>query len=82
MFGEDIFKSYGEGGGSMHQGVPRKAAPVENKLRCSLEELYKGASKRMKISREIVDPSGSVLLRIAFYVYYLSLGLHLTYGSF
>ncbi|KAJ6959035.1 uncharacterized protein [Populus alba] len=58
MFGEDIFKSYGEGGGSMHQGAPRKAAPVENKLRCSLEELYKGASKRMKISREIVDPSG------------------------
>uniref|UniRef100_A0A6N2K7I8 J domain-containing protein n=1 Tax=Salix viminalis TaxID=40686 RepID=A0A6N2K7I8_SALVM len=58
MFGDDIFKSYGEGGGSMHQSAPRKAAPVENKLRCSLEELYKGASKRMKISREIVDSSG------------------------
>ncbi|KAG5226337.1 dnaJ subfamily member [Salix suchowensis] len=58
MFGDDIFKSYGEGGGSTHQSAPRKAAPVENKLRCSLEELYKGASKRMKISREIVDSSG------------------------
>ncbi|CAK7322697.1 unnamed protein product [Dovyalis caffra] len=61
MFGDDIFHSYGESGGSMHQSAPRKAAPIENKLRCSLEELYKGASKRMKISREISDASGKLM---------------------
>jgi len=27
-------------------------------LPCSLEELYKGTTKKMKISREIVDVSG------------------------
>ncbi|CAI0461065.1 unnamed protein product [Linum tenue] len=51
-------RSYGEGGGgSMHQSAPRKAGPIENKLPCSLEELYKGTTKKMKISREIVDVS-------------------------
>ncbi|CAI0461064.1 unnamed protein product [Linum tenue] len=49
---------FGEGGGgSMHQSAPRKAGPIENKLPCSLEELYKGTTKKMKISREIVDVS-------------------------
>ncbi|CAL1394114.1 unnamed protein product [Linum trigynum] len=58
FFGDDIFGSYGEGGGgSMHQSAPRKAGPIENKLPCSLEELYKGTTKKMKISREIVDVS-------------------------
>ena len=71
MFGDDIFNSYGESGGSMHQSAPRKAPPIENKLRCSLEELYKGASRRMKISRETFDASGWVL-RMAFYFNYLS----------
>ncbi|CAK9173819.1 unnamed protein product [Ilex paraguariensis] len=36
----------------------RKAEAVENLLPCSLEELYKGTKKKMKISRSIVDPSG------------------------
>jgi len=59
MFGNDIFSSYSEGGGgSMHQGAPRKAPQIEKKLPCSLEELYKGATKRMKISRDIADASG------------------------
>ncbi|KAJ6419032.1 hypothetical protein OIU84_029189 [Salix udensis] len=61
MFGDDIFNSYGESGGSMHQSAPRKAPPIENKLRCSLEELYKGASRRMKISRETFDASGKLV---------------------
>lgn len=56
MFGDDIFTSFGDGR-SMNQG-PRKAPPIENKLPCSLEELYKGTSKKMKISREIADASG------------------------
>ncbi|KAJ6893307.1 hypothetical protein NC652_027360 [Populus alba x Populus x berolinensis] len=58
MFVDEIFVSYGESGGSVHQSAPRKSAPIENKLHCSLEELYKGASKRMKISRETFDASG------------------------
>ncbi|KAF9663161.1 hypothetical protein SADUNF_Sadunf17G0009600 [Salix dunnii] len=62
LFGNDIFSSYSEGsGGSMHQGAPRKAPPIEKKLPCSLEELYKGATKRMKISRDIADASGKTM---------------------
>lgn len=59
MFGDDVFGSFGEGaGGSMHYAGPRKAAPIEKRLSCTLEELYKGTTKKMKISREIVDVSG------------------------
>ncbi|XP_059641279.1 uncharacterized protein LOC132283357 isoform X2 [Cornus florida] len=36
----------------------RKAPAVDNLLPCSLEELYKGAKKKMKISRTVVDTSG------------------------
>ncbi|MFQ6620813.1 hypothetical protein Gotur_001602 [Gossypium turneri] len=48
VYGDDIF-------GSTNPGALRKAAPMENWLHCSLEELYKGATKKMKISREIVE---------------------------
>ncbi|CAH8359971.1 unnamed protein product [Eruca vesicaria subsp. sativa] len=41
-----------------HHAAPRKVAPIENKLPCSLEDLYKGTTKKMKISREILDVSG------------------------
>ncbi|VFQ66725.1 unnamed protein product [Cuscuta campestris] len=40
------------------RGTPRKAAPVENKLPCSLEELYKGSKRTMQISRIDLDDSG------------------------
>ncbi|CAH9129081.1 unnamed protein product [Cuscuta epithymum] len=40
------------------RGTPRKAAPVENKLPCSLEELYKGSKRKMQISRIVLDDSG------------------------
>ncbi|KAK4271620.1 hypothetical protein QN277_020287 [Acacia crassicarpa] len=59
MFGDDIFSSFGEGR-PMSQG-PRKAPPIENTLPCSLEELYKGTTRKMKISRELVDASGKTL---------------------
>ncbi|GAV66728.1 DnaJ domain-containing protein/DnaJ_C domain-containing protein [Cephalotus follicularis] len=36
----------------------RKAAALENALPCSLEELYKGVVKKMRISRSLYDPSG------------------------
>ncbi|KAK1321857.1 hypothetical protein QJS10_CPA03g00072 [Acorus calamus] len=62
-FGEDIFSSFGGegasvGGGGGHFPATRKASPIENTLPCSLEDLYKGTTKKMKISREITDASG------------------------
>ncbi|XP_031124457.1 dnaJ homolog subfamily B member 1-like [Ipomoea triloba] len=42
----------------VNRGTPRKAAPVENKLPCSLEELYKGSKRKMKISRIVLDDAG------------------------
>ena len=36
----------------------RKAAAVENVLPCSLEDLYKGAKKKMRISRTVYDSFG------------------------
>ncbi|KAH9606855.1 hypothetical protein KSS87_020263 [Heliosperma pusillum] len=35
-----------------------KAAPIENKLGCTLEELYKGSKRKMVISRIVPDDSG------------------------
>ncbi|GLT41038.1 hypothetical protein SLA2020_151280 [Shorea laevis] len=63
FFGDDIFAEAmgGGGGASMHQSAPRKAPPIENTLLCTLEELYKGTTKKMKISREIVDISGKAM---------------------
>ncbi|KAH9311706.1 hypothetical protein KI387_026741 [Taxus chinensis] len=68
MFGryngpENIFNQFGSGG--FGRGVtpsgPRKAKPVESKLPCTLEDLYNGATKKMKISRNIADDSGKML---------------------
>lgn len=58
-------KAYKEGGGvrasnGEYGSSSRKAPAVENSLACSLEELYKGAKKKMKISRTIFDASGYV----------------------
>ncbi|XP_048127043.1 dnaJ homolog subfamily B member 13 isoform X2 [Rhodamnia argentea] len=64
IFGDDVFSPFGGGGGgggSMHQAAPRKAPPIENRLPCSLEDLYKGTTKKMKISREIADMSGRTM---------------------
>ncbi|THU49892.1 hypothetical protein C4D60_Mb06t14340 [Musa balbisiana] len=61
MFGNDVFVSAfsGEGeGATMNTQQPRKAAPVEKRLPCSLEDLCKGTAKKMKISREVLDASG------------------------
>lgn len=37
---------------------PRQDPPIEHALPCTLEELYKGTSKRMKISRNVAEASG------------------------
>lgn len=36
----------------------RKAQPIENKLPCTLEDLYNGAVRKMKISRNILGAGG------------------------
>ncbi|KAG5584641.1 hypothetical protein H5410_045075 [Solanum commersonii] len=59
MFGEDIFTSFRNTAGEGASGnAPRKAAPIERNLPCSLEDLYKGTTKKMKISREVTDATG------------------------
>ncbi|XP_061363632.1 uncharacterized protein LOC133307190 [Gastrolobium bilobum] len=62
MFDDDMFASFGEGGGvHVSQSAPRKAPPIENRLPCSLEDIYKGTTKKMKISREVVDATGKTM---------------------
>ena len=39
-------------------GGPRQDAPIEHSVQCSLEELYRGVTKRLKISRNVADASG------------------------
>ncbi|KAF5945290.1 hypothetical protein HYC85_015518 [Camellia sinensis] len=65
---EDIFADFfggsdhGYGGKNSNGGFGdrtiRKGAAVENKLACSLEELYMGSKRKMKISRIVPDESG------------------------
>jgi len=54
MFGNDMFRE----GRPMNEAPRRKASPIQNTLLCSLEELYKGSTRKMKISREIAHASG------------------------
>ncbi|KAG1371572.1 dnaJ-like subfamily B member 13 [Cocos nucifera] len=57
IFGEDIFASFG-GGRRGGEASARKAPQIERTLLCSLEDLYKGTTKKMKISRDVVDSNG------------------------
>ncbi|CAO2149490.1 unnamed protein product [Urochloa humidicola] len=68
LFGGDPFGSaFGTGASACadryagSQGAV-KAPAIETKLPCSLEELYKGTTKKMRISREIIDASGRTTL--------------------
>ncbi|KAI3731495.1 hypothetical protein L1987_62683 [Smallanthus sonchifolius] len=69
IFAEFFYGSDGGGGGRRKgnsDGVlknsnlksVKKAETVENKLSCSLEELYKGSKRKMQISRIVLDDSG------------------------
>lgn len=62
VFGDDIFASFrsgaGEGSGNMPGYMPRKSTPIERTVPCSLEDLYKGTTKKMKISREVTGANG------------------------
>ncbi|EOA21096.1 hypothetical protein CARUB_v10001436mg [Capsella rubella] len=57
-YGDDIFASL-RAAVSGDTSIPaRKSAPIERQLPCSLEDLYKGVSKKMKISRDVLDSFG------------------------
>lgn len=58
-FGEDdVFHSFNR---VFVVGGPKKAPPIENRLPCTLEELYKGTTKKIKIYRKIVDINGNTI---------------------
>ncbi|WOK94957.1 hypothetical protein Cni_G03662 [Canna indica] len=54
------FKSYTEGVGSSTN--LQKAPAIERKLACTLEELYTGTKRKMKISRNVKQPDGRLVL--------------------
>ncbi|KAL2543920.1 DNAJ heat shock family protein [Forsythia ovata] len=54
----NIFRNYSDGTGA---SMPKKPPPVESKLPCSLEELYAGSTRKMKISRQVVDANGRLV---------------------
>ena len=58
----------GGGVGTSGGGGMRKEAPVETVLMCSLEELYKGSVKKLKISRRIIDRAGYVYLKFMYFL--------------
>ncbi|XP_059642455.1 uncharacterized protein LOC132284371 [Cornus florida] len=55
---ENMFRSYSDGSGA---SMPKKPPPVESKLPCSLEELYNGSTRKMKISRTVADANGRLV---------------------
>ncbi|XP_025982549.1 dnaJ homolog subfamily B member 4 isoform X2 [Glycine max] len=57
-FGEDIFAQFRSAAGESCGHMQRKGAAIERQLPCSLEDLYKGTTKKMKISRDVSDASG------------------------
>lgn len=68
--------SYYGNGGDM-----KKANAIENLLLCSLEELYTGAKKKMKICSNIFDGSGYVLIYFSFNLIYFQCFNFLKMGS-
>ncbi|KFK24647.1 hypothetical protein AALP_AA8G006800 [Arabis alpina] len=56
-YGDDIFAQFRAATGETSNTV-RKAPPIERQLPCSLEDIYKGTTKKMKISRDVLDSSG------------------------
>ncbi|KAK9153498.1 hypothetical protein Sjap_000978 [Stephania japonica] len=60
LFGEDIMNAFrnSSGGGESSGNVPKKGPAIEQSLVCSLEDLFKGTTKKMKLSRDVIDSSG------------------------
>ncbi|KAM0953214.1 putative DnaJ domain, Chaperone J-domain superfamily [Dioscorea sansibarensis] len=58
---DEIFAAFrgGMGGGEASgSGGMRKGPQIERTLSCSLEDLYNGTTKKMKISRDVIDSNG------------------------
>ena len=55
---ENVFRPYSDGGSG---GALKKAPAVESKLACSLEELFNGSTRKMKISRNLTDAHGYIV---------------------
>jgi DnaJ family protein B protein 4 len=56
QFFSDPFASF------MHEGMNsglKKSPPVHQNFTCSLEELYRGCTKKMKITKDLLDASGN-----------------------
>ncbi|CAH8276931.1 unnamed protein product [Arabidopsis lyrata] len=58
--------NYGANG---YSGEKRKAPAVENQLPVSLEDLYNGVKKKMRLSRNVYDASGYVFFFISLSIY-------------
>lgn len=58
----------GMGMGSGMRG-PRKAPPIVRKFQCSLEELFTGCTKRMKVTKNLLDASGAVTKAVSLCVF-------------
>ncbi|KAL5231782.1 hypothetical protein ABZP36_030558 [Zizania latifolia] len=52
------FSGFARDGHGVRAPPPAPAPPVESKLACTLEELYVGVTKTMRISRNVVDTVG------------------------
>lgn len=50
----------GMGGFGSRRAAPSKGGTVQRELPCTLEELYTGCTKRMKITRKRLNPDNSV----------------------
>ena len=55
----DLFSSFGDFGGTRLSQRPRQDPTIEHKLDLSLEELFEGCTKKMKISRKVLSPEGT-----------------------
>ncbi|GAB2284876.1 hypothetical protein Dimus_019328 [Dionaea muscipula] len=66
MFGggsgsEKLFRTYSEAAAAGGAKMLKKPPPIESKLSCTLEELYSGSVRKMRISRTVVDGNGHVV---------------------
>ena len=58
MDDEDYGGIFGGGGARRRPAGPKKQPPIKRKFACTLEELYTGTTKKMKITKTLMDESG------------------------
>jgi DnaJ family protein A protein 2 len=51
---EDIFSAFFGGGGSRKSNGPKKTAPIKHVLNVKLEDIYKGKTSKLRITRDII----------------------------